>query len=370
MACALSRAAPLAAQARATLDAGGSVVHYEGFLASGSFFLTPTLRYDTPGAAVAAQGTYLLFESGNSIVQGTAAGAWLPTVSDLVRPELAGSAGVSAYTEAPTAGHLLGRLRLHLARAGRGAWIGGALGRSYLGDTSHASSELGAGGWVAIVNAGVAASATYSRAADTSYVDLTANAYWRLPGLELDGLLGARTLSDGGGEGAFGEISARFRLAGPLELLVSGGRYPSDPVRGTLAGTFASAGFRLTARPGRRGPSAALVDLLRREPRASESVPPAGAPALTVERITATLRTLRVRAPDARAVEIAADFTDWEALPLRPVGRDEWEIVLPVLPGTHHLNLRVDGGPWLVPRGARAERDDYGGLVGVLVVWE
>lgn len=369
IACALSPAAPLAAQTAASLDAGVSTVRYEGFLASGSLFVTPMLRYDGPSIAAAAQGTYLLFESGNSIVQGTAAGAWLPAVSDVIRPEFAGSAGISSYTEAPTAGHLLGRLRFHVSGTDRGAWLGGALGRSFFGDTSHAASELGTGAWLALADVGLAAAAAYSRAADTTYVDLTANAHWRLPRLELDALVGARALSDGGGEGAFGEVSARVSLYGPVDLLLSAGRYPSDPVRGTLAGRFASAGIRLTARPSRPRPSAALVDLLRREPRAAETMTPPAIPALDVEPATAGFRVVRVRVAGARMVELAADFTDWEPVSLRPVGGNAWETVLPLPAGAHRVNVRVDGGPWIVPRGTRAEQDEYGGMVGVVVVW-
>jgi hypothetical protein len=54
---------------------------------------------------------------------------------------------------------------------------------------------------------------------------------------------------------------------------------------------------------------------------------------------------------------------------LRRVTADEWEIVLPVQRGAHRVNVRVDGGPWIVPRGSRVERDEYGGEVGVVVVW-
>ena len=361
--------AVLAAQVTTTLDAGGSVVEYDGFLASGSLFLTPTIRFQAPGAALAAQGTYLLFESGNRIIQGTAAGAWLPAVSNLVRPEFAGSVGFSDYTEAPTAGHLLGRVRFHVADGRRGGWVGGALARSFFGGTAHASYEAGAGAWMALAPIGIAVAATYSRSVDTSFVDFTANAHGRLPAAEIEGLVGTRTLSTGGGAGAYGEVSLRVRLAGPAELLLSAGRYPSDPVRGTLGGEFASVGMRLTARHTRRRPSAALIDLLRREPRATETVAPAGAPALRIGPMAAGLRAVRVVVPGARAVELAADFTDWEPVPLRRLAGDEWEIVLPLTAGAHRVNVRVDGGPWLAPRGARVERDEFGGVVGVVVVW-
>jgi hypothetical protein len=367
----LTPVAPLAAQMTATLDAGVSTVRYEGFLSSASFFATPAARLDLPTAAIAAQGTYLRFESGNHILQGTAAAAWLPTVRGWIRPEFGGSLGITSYTGAPNAGHTLGRLRFHVGRPYRGVWLGGALGRSFLGTVSYGSSELGAGAWLALDRLGFAAGGTYSRAGDTSYADFTANAIWRLSRVQLEGLVGTRVsvARGGGGEGVYGEISGRVRLAGPVELLLSGGRYPSDPLRGTLAGRFATVGIRLSVRPGSRRPTAQLVDLLRREPRAAETVPPPGAPELSLGTEEDGLRTIRISVADAQTVEVAADFTDWEPVSLRRVGDAQWEVMLPVTRGAHRVNVRVDVGAWVVPRGTRLERDEYGGEVGVLVVW-
>jgi hypothetical protein len=371
IALACTPAAPLAGQATATLDVGGSTVRYEGFLASGAFFVSPAARLDLTGASLAAQGTYLVFESGNRILQGTAAAAWIPAVREAIRPEFGGSAGISSYTGAPDAGHVLGRLRFHVGPGDRGVWLGGAIGRSFLGAASYGSSELGTGAWIVLDWLGLAVGGTYSRAGDTSFVDATANALWRLRWIQVDGLIGARASvgQGGGGEGVYGEVSSRIRLAGPLELMVSAGRYPSDPVRGALAGRFATVGVRLSARPLRRRASAALVDLLRREPRASEPIAPPGAPQLTLGEAGAGMRLLRIRAAGATFVEIAADFTDWEPVSLQRVDADDWEIVLPIARGAHRANVRVDGGPWLVPRGTRLERDEYGGEVGVVVVW-
>ena len=79
------------------------------------------------------------------------------------------------------------------------------------------------------------------------------------------------------------------------------------------------------------------------------------------------LQALRLRAPDARSVEIAGDFSEWAPLPLERVG-DDWEARLPLEPGVYRLNLRLDGGPWVAPPGLPAERDGFGGEVGVLIV--
>ena len=63
------------------------------------------------------------------------------------------------------------------------------------------------------------------------------------------------------------------------------------------------------------------------------------------------------------------DFTDWTPLPMtasQPPGT--WSIAVPVTPGVHQVNVRIDGGEWTVPAGLTAVRDEFGGSVGILLV--
>ena len=83
-------------------------------------------------------------------------------------------------------------------------------------------------------------------------------------------------------------------------------------------------------------------------------------------RSAAERRTLRVRAPGAGAVEIAADFTDWRPVMLAREGDDWWTITRAIPAGPRQLNVRTNGGPWLVPRGATPVADEFGGTVGVI----
>jgi 1,4-alpha-glucan branching enzyme len=79
-------------------------------------------------------------------------------------------------------------------------------------------------------------------------------------------------------------------------------------------------------------------------------------------------RRLRVQAPAARLVEVSGDFTDWEPVRLTRAADGWWEARLPIAAGLHQLNVRVDGGEWLVPPGLSRRADGLGGLVGVLLV--
>jgi hypothetical protein len=63
-----------------------------------------------------------------------------------------------------------------------------------------------------------------------------------------------------------------------------------------------------------------------------------------------------------------ADFTDWVPLPLERTEGEAFEITLPIPAGVHRLNVRLNGGPWVVPGGTRLEEDDFGGVAGVVVI--
>lgn len=75
-----------------------------------------------------------------------------------------------------------------------------------------------------------------------------------------------------------------------------------------------------------------------------------------------------VRAPEARTVELAGDFTDWKPVPLQPWGDEAWRAYLPIAPGLHRLAIRIDGGPWRAPPGTRPIRSEFGGEVAEIVL--
>ncbi len=358
----LAAAHAVSAQGTGSVDLGTSWVDYEGFLASGAIYVTPTLQYNAPSLSLGAAGSYVLFESGNRILQGLAAGAWRTRLHGRIRAELSGSAGINVYEDYPGYGHLLGRTRLHLSGPTTGAWSGVAVGQSYLGSGSATPVELELGGWA--VYGGIAATLLAKRTwiADTSYLDVAGEGRWQDSHIEVDGSLGFRTWSNGGGTGVYGEFHIRVPIWKRVSITVAGGRYPSDPVRGVIAANYVSAGFRIAAFT---SPTPAFERL--RESSRTEA-PASGEARITVEPRVEGTRRLLVDAPDAESVELSADFTDWEPVSLTRSERGGWELTIRVAPGVYRVNLRLDGGPWIAPLGVRTERDDFGGEVGVLVV--
>ena len=69
----------------------------------------------------------------------------------------------------------------------------------------------------------------------------------------------------------------------------------------------------------------------------------------------------------ASRVEIAGDFSGWEAVPLVNDGK-VWRAVIAAPPGVHQVNVRFDGGPWQVPPGLGSTEDGFGGRTGVFVI--
>ncbi len=363
----LGPALSLEAQGIATVDIGGSWLDYEDFLGSGAMFVSPTLRFDTPNTSIGASGNYIVFESGRHIIQGLAAGAWRVDLQNRLRGEISGSAGLNVYDDEPGYGHLLGRARLHLAGRLSGAWIGAAAAQAYQGSGSATPYEVELGGWTVLEGVALGAVATQTWSSGIEYFDIVGTSRWRDRHFEIEGSLGIRTLSDGGGEGAYGELRAKIPIWQRLSAHISGGRYPSDHVRGAISANYVSIGLRVDAfrspSPTTPVPVRALFRELERP-----GTPSVGEARLTVPTSLEDLHTIRVEAPDARQVELTADFTDWQPLPLRRTSQGQWEVTIRIVSGVHRVNVRLNGGPWIVPRGLRAEEDDFGGRIGVLVV--
>ena len=358
-----------AAQTTGTIDVGVSTVRYDGFLPSGAGSLTPALTWARPGAAVTARGTYLRFESGRRSLQGLVAASLFTPPSLLPqrwRGELSLSGGGSSYADFASFWHATGEARLHFVAAGRGAWIGGTGGRTSYGGAPRPVAVVGVGLWARRAQVTVAASATRSFVGDTTYSDLASTIHASGGRFELDASLAARVSSRGAGHGVHGEASATFTLGERAALFVSGGRYPTDPVSGSVAGRYASAGLRLRmALPRPRA---------IRDPRPLMRSPANGdggasfSARLEVRLAPDGTGRVVVHAPAAARVEVAGDFTDWQPVVLLRTGEDVWESELHISSGVHRVNVRIDGGRWIAPAGTTRAEDEFGGEVGIVAV--
>jgi hypothetical protein len=354
------------AQVSVSMDLGASRVEYDGFLPSAAFSASPALRFTSPTASFAARGTWLGFESGNSSVQALLAGSIFTPAARRWRGELAATAGASSYEGLASFAHALARGRVHYLHRSGGLWLAGTVGRASYDDGTRPVVAAAAGVWQGrrLMNVTLAISAT--RVGDTAYADVEGSAYWQRGRLELEGSLGARG-GRGGGRGVYGEAVATIALSQPVALTLGLGRYPTDPIRGSVSGRYASAGVRLTAlapRPTPRPiPAWPQPQIL---PAMSGTNGHVAVATVTLE-ITAGKPVLLVRAPGAALVEVMGDFTDWQAVVLTRVG-DVWRLDTHLAAGLRRLNVRVDGAAWSVPMGATLTHDDFGATVGTIVV--
>ncbi len=359
-------AAPAAAQTRASLDAGASYVEYDGFLPSASFSLTPALRLARGRFAFVARGTWLRFESGNNSFQGLLAGSLLLPASAGIVADLGTEIGGSRYEAYAQFSHLLGRARLQFAGAGDGSgWVAATVGTAASDSGRQSVQGLAAGFRLARRDLTLALTGSGTFTQDNSYADFeTMIRHTGLSGFEAEAVVSARAGDPANDAGPYVEATVTIPLAPRVAVVLAGGRYAVDAVRGNIAGRYASAALRLTApfRPRR------TIALATPPDPAAE---PAGAatPALVEMRSSrGAARTLVFRIAGASRVEVMADFTDWLPIPLQPVATDLWSITLSVTPGRHRLNLRVNGGAWGVPAGTMPVADDFQGMVGAVVV--
>ena len=361
----LSLASPLGAQTVATLEVGPSVVEYDGFLVSGAAIASPSLRYDTPTLSLGTQGTWVVFESGRDILQWTAAAAWITAPRGGWRAEFSGSIGISSY-DASGFGHVLGRTRLHYQGDRSGGWVGAATGQSF-GEFDATPFEVALGVWTVQDRLSMAASITGSTVEGDGYLDLVGAARWSTATVQFDAQAGLRPASLGTSGEVYGDLTALARVNDRISVVLSGGTYPSDPLRGVLGAKYITAGLRVQLF-GAPAPQAPIISgaLARVALALAESEH--GTQARLVVTQSGDRVTLRIEAGDTGLVELIGDFTDWQPVALSRVGTGIWEITLDITPGVHRLNLRIDNGTWLVPAGTRLEETEFGGAVGVVLI--
>jgi len=343
--------AAIAAQVRASVAVGVGTVRSSGGSRFSSASLSPLLQVESPGLFLSAGGT----------VASLPQGAW------------SGQGRLTLWTATPV---ILSRWRVGVEGSGSGTtrtddrWSAAAHGvLEVLWSAPRWGIGLGTGpsaGWIADQPS---VTAWHSRA----------RLWWRRGGLGaallaeptrfLGGwftdLSGGLTLGSGpvtASAWVVGRLSDRYAsrtaagasfeldLLSNLAIEAGGGSYLPEPYEGLPGTRYLTAGLRWFT-PKRAAPPvrSGAVGPLRPE-RRGDSV------------------AVRFRMPGARSLAIAGDWNDWQPVPLRSAGRDLWEGVLSVPPGTHRFTLLVDGTEWVVPGGVAVRELDTGGRVGIMVV--
>jgi len=187
-----------------------------------------------------------------------------------------------------------------------------------------------------------------------SWNDAELAVHWGRGRLAFRGVIGTRFFAEQQPNELWAEAQGAYSLSPSLALIASTGVHPSSAAYGISRARYVELGVRVA-------PSALL------RPRLPRGVRPTAA-AFEVREATDGRRTLRIRVPNARTVELSGDFTAWKPVTLTRAGADQWEATLPIAPGIHRLAIRVDGDAWTPPPGVSAVPDEFQGTVGVIIV--
>lgn len=365
----LSRASP-AQTAEGSVDVGGAALRYADTLNTGAGAITPHVSIDWQSGFVDAIGTYSQFTAGGWSTQGVLSGSrFIPAGARSVI-ELGGVAGGSTHSDGTRTGEGLLNSRLHLGPSSREFFVGASAGRAWDGDAwrSIVVGEIGTS--LAIGTGGAMLTASPAIVNDSlKYTDTQASLYWRRERLDLAAVLGFRigdqVMTTNASAKSWASITALAWMTPRLGIVASGGSYPIDPTQGFPGGRFVSLALRLATRGGGPQPSPRAGDEDLR-PEAA----PAGVTGFSAQREKSGGLTLRVASHGAQSVEITGDFTNWVPLRLTPDGgaAETWSVKLPIDSGKYEMNIRINGGPWVVPPGLLSMLDEFGGSVGLLVV--
>jgi len=363
----LAEPTALAAQWRASAEAGFSSIEQPELVASGAF--TTGLSFDFAREHSLIHTTAL----GAQSEDGRQTGQWV-TIGSLVSPawkswSLQGTGIFSAFGQT-TLSATTSRDLLVQARTGslaQGVAIGGGLGTTIHNATAIPSHHGQANAWFTWgterLNLDVALTRTRSVFGGSSIlVDISRRNfnYFDLSGgwthdagvWSVSGAAGVRTTNSAStGTNGWQSVNGTVWLTNHLGVVVNAGRSLEDLVRGVPRTTYFSLSMRVESQPH-------LSLLASRRSIAG--------PHAAVSRFD-DVRRVQISNVKAERVELMADFTDWKPIPLAAAGTS-WRLDQVITPGPHRLAIRLDGGEWLVPANLPRVDDELMGAVGLITV--
>lgn len=356
------------AQVRGTVDVGGASVRYGDSVRVTSTTVAPAVRLDGGPLTAEAAGSFSAVGGGAWSSQGGIAASLLSGRFGVGQMEFVTAAGGTMHQDGTRTGEYLGRVRLHASGATRGLWVGAGAGQGWDGSLWRRSVEGDIGVWAQRSDVTVLGTVRPVAIGDSiRFTDLAAMVRREAAHVDLTASAGVRSgvVSQRGSPNAWGTLSAALWVAPTLAVVADGGSYAADLNQGFPGGTYLSLSLRLA--PHRRGWAR------DRARTASASAATRGADATSTARVELIAQgggryMVRVRAPEARRVEIMGDFTGWRSTELAAAANGWWSVVMQITPGVAQMNVRLDGGPWTTPAGATVETDEFGALVGVVIV--
>jgi len=360
----------LAQGVESSVDVGALTLRYADSTNATAAAVTPRVEGNWERGIAQASGTFSRFTTRDWSAQAALSASLLTPAARGFLAEAGAFAGGSTRRDGTRTGEVLGNGRLHMMRSAAEAFIGVGFGRTWDGTLSRNVILGEAGGSVKYTNSEAVLTLSPILLSDSLfYTDTQFSFVLTADRLELGALLGARfgdrVTNVGTSARSWGSLSAVGWMTPRLALVANAGSYPIDPTQGFPGGRFVSLGLRLAMG---RNHAAQPVPVTQPLPEAERPGTEAVISAFAAERTSPGVVTIRVNSPRALAVEVSGDFTNWEPLQLERSTGGWWSRALPIPPGKYQMNVRLDGGKWLVPSGLLSIVDEFGGTVGLLVV--
>ena len=366
-----------------TRNASYSAVEYEDGRYSSAFTYDQSLFLTRERSSTLANAVFSVFDDGRWSMQGEVIGTRYTkpiTIPELVLPfardyyipffkalrgevTLQGT-GSAQHGLMPTI-HFLPQARLHFLDLQRGLWAGGGFARTFDGEVWRTTLLGDIGAWARRGGTVFTLSARPQQLQNGDLLgDLSGSVERSVGKISLTSGFGYRIGQSSRAEVGWLSIGAAFPINQRLLATFSVGNYPTDLLQQLPGAKFVALSLRLPTR----------TRFQRRDdPVVARIVQPTDPTDGIVLRVAATdssksVQVVRVRAPASDRVELMADFTDWEPVALARTPAGLWEVSLPIRSGSHRLNVRLDGGDWLVPTNLARVTDEFGSTVGLLLV--
>jgi hypothetical protein len=399
----------LAAQLVSKIEAGQYSVS-DGVIPLSAIRFAPAVQFEFPRATLTARGAAFLSDQQLQLADGIVSGTFTsPTVYG-VRAEMIGNASRALDDRSLGTDQVDVQTRVHvLFRRNGGLWFGGGVARPWRVAVISSADVTDAGAWAKVGNAsakfgGATVTATFTNfsfnkiasvhdtgsaslscasipstmssagevralfsevstggacARQSRFGDLEGTLHWEWNTLELTAQTGYRfgdSYDVTADSRRWSSATATVWLSDRIAFVGGGGRQPALPLRGLPSRTFGMAGLELAFLPISKAgvpvslPHAILVKSFEVHPAAAGT------------------QKIVIHVGGVETVDVMGDFSDWSPLTLVRRGRDLWELSIPLSPGMHRINVRVDGGPWMAPPGIPTVHDTYSGDVGLMIV--
>ncbi|NIR44889.1 MAG: hypothetical protein GWN99_11335 [Gemmatimonadetes bacterium] len=369
-------------QVRVSLGAGAGREYRDSETSAAALLVQPRLSLIWGGTALDFEGGLARFGGGELTARASGTAGWQALGNRFLGLQLGLDAEGAWYEERGGNGLLLGTARISLSNERAGAWLGGGVGAADAGSGFSGLRALEVGGRIEVGGVSVGLSAgqrAFQRRVTTirdsvlvlppdtvvpigrfevtestphSYADGELTLGWSRGPVSLELAIGGRVGNSLVPTERWARVDGFVTLAPTVMAVFSAGRTPGRPERGLSSQPHFLLGLNLAV-PGRHR-------------AAAPPTPPR--PGLQVISHPSGARVIRIPIDGARRVELMGDFTNWRPLEMEPAGPGFWRLKLHLEPGLYRINIRVDGGPWIVPPGLTPVPDEFSGAVGQLVI--